>query len=253
MNENDSFIPQASTIPLDNQMRLEELVPVESLRERQAELCEKYHAARPFPHLVVDDLFDADVLDRINEEFPDPNERDWLEWHSNKEQKTTSRGIDELPSFTRRFFLMLNSPEFIRCLGGITGMDELVEDPQYFGAGLQETFTGGWLNVHADWTRHRSLPLTRRLTLLLYLNRDWDPSWKGDIELWDAGNLTCAVTYAPVFNRLLLIPATRDALHGQPEKLACPSDRSRRFVSVNYWTADPVARQEARGIKWVDI
>ena len=228
-----------------------DLLPLKKLQAAQNELHRDYHSASPYPHLVIDDYFDPLVLDRICHEFPAPEIRDWLHWKSIHEDKTTSRGINGLPAFTQSFFRQLNSDAFISLMQRITGLDDLVGDPGYLGAGLQETFRGGWLNVHRDWTRHRRLPLARRLTLLLYLNRDWDSAWNGDIELWNEQGSGPAVSYAPLFNRMLLFPARPDTLHGQPGKLACPSHRSRRFVSVYYWTADPEAVNNAMGIRWL--
>ena len=113
------------------------------------------------------------VLDRIVAEFPMDEERDWLRWQTENEDKSTSRGLCGLSPFTQLFFRMLSSNEWIDVLADLTGIEGLIPDPLFFGAGLQECSRGGWLNVHSDYLVHEAFGLERRLNLLIYLNRDW--------------------------------------------------------------------------------
>ena len=41
----------------------------------------------------------------------------------------------------------------------------------------------GFLKMHADFNWHKKLKLYRRLNVLIYLNKDWDPEWGGDFRL----------------------------------------------------------------------
>lgn len=209
------------------------------LRSGREALRATYTAANPFPHLVLDDVLDPAVLGRVEAEFPQGGQRDWLRWRNPYEDKTTSRGLAGVSPFTQTLFWMLSSSELIDALQQITGTDDLVPDPTFFGAGLQEASRGGWLDIHADYLFHPNLGLARRFNLLLYLNRDWDPAWGGDLELWDARTKQRGQSYAPLFNRLVLFPTTPEALHGHPVPLTCPEDRSRRLLSVYYWSVQP--------------
>jgi Rps23 Pro-64 3,4-dihydroxylase Tpa1-like proline 4-hydroxylase len=213
---------------------------IEQLRNHSESFRQTYASGKPFPHLVVDDLFTPEILDRVVAEFPKSGDRDWIVWDTTNELKTTSRGINGLSTFTQLFCLWLNSAEFIAEIERITGIENLVADPLFHGAGLHEMYPGGWLDIHADYTQHLTLPLIRRLNLLIYLNRDWDADWGGEIELREKKNEANRVAYPPYFNRTLIFPTTPETLHGAPRRLSCPAGSSRKLLSIYYWTPVPI-------------
>lgn len=226
----------------------EHLLPTAMMASDLSALGTRYRQATPFPHICIDGMFDPSILDRVRLEWPDPRRRDWIVWDTKNEFKQTSRGIEGLSPFTQTFLLHLCTPPFLRFLEAITGHETLLPDPLFYGAGLMETFRGGWLEIHGDYTRHPRLPLSRRINLLIYLNHDWDPSWHGELELWDPKTTTCTARFLPDFNRTIIFDTTPDALHGHPIELACPEGRSRQLISVYYWSAADV--DEAKPINW---
>jgi hypothetical protein len=213
---------------------------LERLREESESLRQSYASAKPYPYLVIDDLFDPEVLDRLVAEFPKQKERDWIVWDTNHELKTTSKGIDGLSTFTQMFCLWLNSRDFVSAIEPIVDIKNLVGDPLFHGAGLHEMYQGGWLEMHADYTRHFSLPLMRRINMLIYLNHDWDASWGGELVMQDPKNSENQVGYPPNYNRTIIFPTTSKTFHGVPNALSCPVDRSRKLLSIYYWTPIPM-------------
>lgn len=228
------------------------LVPSEALREAASSLAHTYRTAQPFPHIVLDGLWDDEVLDRVESEFPSSSGgRDWHNWETEYELKQTSKGISGLEPFSKLVFELMNSSAFIDAVKAITGIGDLLPDPTFFGAGLHESGPGGRLDVHTDYLNHPELPLARRVNVLIYLNRDWPPEWKGDLELWSPDTRTCAISIPPLFNRTVIFDTTDKALHGFPAALASPLGRYRRLMSVYYWSADPALRETAAGLKWL--
>ena len=224
--------------------------PIDRLRSQSEAFHSNYVSGSPYPHLAVENLFDPDDLDRLAAEFPKSEERDWLTWDHKNELKTTSRGIKKLPPFTQLFCLWLNSHEFIGEIERITGIDNLVGDPTFYGAGLHEMFKGGWLSMHTDFTSHPSLSLTRCVNLLIYLNRDWDADWGGELELWDKNNQGKRVAYPPFFNQTVILPTNSETFyHGAPRRISCPDGYSRKLVSIYYWT--PLFSTQSGGKPWV--
>jgi len=217
------------------------MAPIGRLLAEEDELRARYLAAEPYPHLVLDNYFDPDVLDRVASEFPGRGGRDWLSYDTANEVKRTSRGALDLPAFSQAFLWRVCAPPMMRFLREATGHADLCVDPLFHGGGMHESFRGGWLNMHADWTRHPVLPLTRRLNLIVYLNRDWDPAWGGALELKSPGGGGAVAKVEPLFNRAVVFPTTPETLHGFPDPIGCPGDRSRKSVSWFYWSPDPDA------------
>lgn len=212
------------------------------LRTNAGSFHQQYMSGNPYPHLIIDNLFDPEILDRILEEFPTANNRDWYTWDTKHELKTTSKGIDGLSPFTQLFCMWLSTSEVITEIKKITGLDNdnIVADPMYHGAGLHEMYRDGWLEIHADYTKHYYLPMLRRLNLITYLNKDWEDSWGGELELHDYKDSNHKAVCTPYFNRTIIFPTTAQTLHGVPKKLSCPPNRSRKLISVYYWTPIPM-------------
>ena len=209
------------------------------LQNESEHLRHLYTTAQPYPHLVIDDLFAPELIERLVAEFPQAKNRDWLVWDTKHEFKTTSRGIDKLSTFTQMFCLWLNSRDFINAIEPIVNARNLVGDPLFHGAGLHEMYRDGWLEMHADYTRHFSLPLMRRFNILIYLNRNWNESWGGELVLQDLKKGIRA-SYTPCFNRTIIFPTTAQTFHGVPKTLSCPINFSRKLLSIYYWTPIPM-------------
>ncbi|WP_270938728.1 2OG-Fe(II) oxygenase [Falsiroseomonas oryzae] len=218
------------------------MIPFARLVADRHAIAARYRAASPYPHVVLDDLFDPGVLDRVAADFPgEVTPAGWVKYDTANEIKRTSRGLIGVPAYANAFLWQLCSEPFLAWLREVTGIEDLVADPMFHGGGMHESFRGGWLNIHADWTQHPHLPLLRRLNLIVYLNRDWDEDWGGALELWAPGATAAGARVAPLFNRAVLFPTTAETLHGFPDAMRCPPDRSRRSVSVFYWSPDPDA------------
>ena len=213
---------------------------LERLRHESQTLRKSYITAKPYPHLIIDNLFEPQLLDRLITEFPQPQNRDWLVWDTTHESKTTSRGINGLSILTQMFCLWLNSTDVIKAIESIVGIDNLVGDPLFHGAGLHEMYRDGWLEMHADYTKHFTLPLMRRINILIYLNRDWDASWGGELVMQNPENPEEKASYPAYFNRTVIFPTTAKTFHGVPTPLTCPLDRSRKLLSIYYWSPIPM-------------
>lgn len=227
------------------------MLPIDRLNAARDTLRSEYFAGKPFPHVVMDGFFDEEVLDRIAGEFPDRSKRDWLSYDTTNEIKQTSRGIADLSAFTQAFFMQMCSKPMMDFLRHVTDHPDLVVDPLFHGGGLHESYRGGWLNVHADWTQHPVLPLIRRLNLIIYLNRDWDPKWGGALDLCDPVTKQAGASVVPLFNRAVIFPTTTETLHGFPDPMTCPPERSRKSISMFYWSPDPEAIKHGQFITFL--
>jgi hypothetical protein len=228
------------------------MIPFTRLVAGRHDIATRYRSASPYPYVVLDDMFDPAVLDRVAADFPgDSTPPGWVKYDTANEIKRTSRGLIGVPAYANAFLWQLCSEPFLALLREVTGIEDLVADPMFHGGGLHESFRGGWLNIHADWTQHPHLPLLRRLNLIVYLNRNWNEDWGGALELWAPGAASAGARVAPLFNRAVLFPTTDETLHGFPDPMRCPADRSRRSASVFYWSPDPDAMKRGASITFL--
>jgi hypothetical protein len=207
----------------------------------------QFHAATPFPHLVVDNLFAPESLDAVLAEFPAGAHAHWRQFDDGSGRKRSLQRDDAMGGATRGFLRDLNSPRFLTVLEALTGIEGLIPDPGFEGGGLHEIERGGFLKIHADFNRHPRLGLDRRLNLLIYLNKDWREEYGGHLELWPADMSSCARRVLPVFNRCVVFSTTDASFHGHPEELACLPGMSRKSIALYYYSRGRPPREVSRG------
>jgi Rps23 Pro-64 3,4-dihydroxylase Tpa1-like proline 4-hydroxylase len=199
-------------------------------------LADSYQSAEPFPHIVIDDFIDAEVLRQVLADFPSSEQRAFFD--RDQERLKFQYQPEEVQSgLVRNLFAELNSRAFLGFLEELSGITGLVSDPYFEGGGLHETKRGGFLGVHADFNIHARLNVQRRLNLLIYLNEDWPSDYGGQLELWDKEMKSCAIRVEPVFGRAVIFNTDLDSFHGHPDPLSCPENRSRRSIATYYYSA----------------
>jgi Rps23 Pro-64 3,4-dihydroxylase Tpa1-like proline 4-hydroxylase len=217
-------------------------------------LAESFRNAEPFPHIVIDGLFDDADLDAVLADFPSADAIRWNSFESSQEKK---RGFfHEYSTITptiRRFLDTLNGFEMLLFLEKLTGIEGLIPDPYFGGGGLHLVENGGFLKVHVDFNVHPKLHLYRRLNLLTYLNKDWQDDFGGHLELWDPTLQHRVHRIAPLFNRTVIFATGEDSYHGHPEPLTVPPGRARQSVSLYYYTAKPGIDVPAHDTKFVEV
>lgn len=195
-----------------------------------------YAEATPFPHIVMDDFFDEEVLDQVLREFPGIKDIAWHQYYDSNQIKLSNENEEYIGLFTRHVLHSLNSSIFLNFLEELTGIQDLISDPFYRGGGLHNILPGGKLGVHADFNKHQKYDLDRRLNLLLYLNKDWKEEYGGHIELWDKNMQKCVKRVLPIFNRVVIFTTTDHSFHGHPDPLNCPNPMSRKSLALYYYT-----------------
>jgi hypothetical protein len=201
----------------------------------------------PFPHIYLDNFFDEDIIEEVYNEFPDENS-DIFTWKSNdknsKKLMCQDRVVIEerLPKIDA-FIKYLNSPAFLDEVSKLTGIKNLVGDMELAGGGLHQIYSGGFLNVHADFNVSDTMPdHHRRLNIIIYLSKDWEEEYNGQLELWDT-ELTHSVKHVhPAFNRIVMFNTQPDgdviAYHGHPTPLSAPDGVTRKSIALYYYTKE---------------
>jgi len=202
------------------------------------ELSGAYCFAEPFPHIVIDDFLPAELIEDILGRFSNNG--------SSKANlfESALAGLHKkqiLPwncdSRIRDIFNFFNSAPILQFLEGLTAIDALIGDPYFSGGGFHETFSGGKLGIHADFQVNEQLYLHRRINLIIYLNKNWEDSYGGELELWEKEVTSKAVSVAPLFNRAVIFSTGPESHHGHPEPLNTPVAISRKSMALYYYTA----------------
>jgi 2OG-Fe(II) oxygenase superfamily len=217
-------------------LTIDRFLPLARMKELSASGYSTYISAAPFPHLVVDNFFDPDLIDLVLSEFPKPGAIRWQQFDNDREIKLASAAESSFGPITRLFLYHLNSITFLEFLSAVTGIPDLISDPRFDGGGLHQIVRGGKLGIHADFNRHRAYNLDRRLNLLLYLNKDWREDYGGHLQLWDRDMTRCAAKILPVFNRMMVFGTTDFTYHGHPDPLQCPEGMTRKSLALYYFS-----------------
>lgn len=207
-----------------------------------------YSTGHPYPHIVMNNFINPDLLSKVENAFPDLRaSQEKTEYGNTREKKLASKGLSLFDGAALELNSYLQSDLFLKWLNALTGIEEpLISDPYMDGGGYHQIERGGFLKVHADFNKHSLLNLDRRLNLLIYLNKNWSPDWGGGLQLYD-NKMQLAREVMPAFNTAVIFSTTSFTYHGHPSPLECPAGRSRRSIAYYYYsTGRP--RSEVAGL-----
>ena len=195
----------------------------------------------PFDHYVVDNFLPEETAELISNEFISYSNENWFVYKNQIENKKTLQDWGKFPKHTYKLFNYFCSPRFVEYISDISGIDNLYVDQGLHGGGWHMHGTGGNLNIHKDYSIHPKLGLQRKLNLIVYISKDWNPDWGGALEFWshDHGNnkpLRLEKSIECVYNRAVLFDTTQNSWHGLPNPLTCPNGKYRKSLAMYYLT-----------------
>jgi hypothetical protein len=196
---------------------------------------EKYLAASPWPHLVLDGLVDPATLAAAESE----ELKTALDLHVRRTKRMV-KAQSPMPSgpAAREILQALDSPGFIAFLEDLTGISELIADPTHYWAGLHVFPPGAHQALHRDFRVHPVNGLFHRVNVLVYLNRDWKGEYGGNLELWKV-DMSSHDQVAPRAGSTVIFENTSATLHGVTEVFRCPPGGARLSLATNYYTESP--------------
>ena len=213
-----------------------------------SQCAEAFRYASPFPHIVVDGLWDDAFLRNVAAEVEKNEVWDGEKNFFGSEKKKYLGDWTKLPSETQRFFSFLNSSQFLPILETITSEHHLIPDPYLEGGGIHSIGDGGFLKMHADFNWHEKLAVHRRINLLIYLNNDWEESYQGDLILAsmdEKNNLVPGRAVSPKFNTTVIFITDDTSFHGHPVPLNTPDGRRRNSLAAYYYQSTRADSQGA--------
>jgi Rps23 Pro-64 3,4-dihydroxylase Tpa1-like proline 4-hydroxylase len=201
------------------------------LNDSATALRTQWNAAEPTRHCILDDLLPEDVARKIAGSFPDLSQL--MLRSSMRERKRVGVQVDSYDPIIGDILYAFQEPVVCDAVRAITGHLSYAPDPSLYAAGISVMADGDYLSPHVDNSHDGDGKVYRSLNLLYYVSPDWDPSWGGNLELWDP-KVRAATVAECRFNRLLLMETTPTSWHSVSKVHA---DRPRYCVS-NYYFSD---------------
>jgi hypothetical protein len=200
---------------------------------------QRYGQNQPYPHIALENFLEPWAAERALASFPAVGDAGWIHYVHVNEKKHGLNKMELLPPAVQDVIREMNSPRFVAYLSKLTGIPNLISDDSLEGGGLHQSKRNGFLNVHADFTVHpHKRNWRRRVNLLIYLNHDWKPDYRGDLELWDRQMKGVVQKIAPIFNRCVVFNTDEDSYHGLPDPILCPEDMTRKSIALYYFTEE---------------
>jgi Rps23 Pro-64 3,4-dihydroxylase Tpa1-like proline 4-hydroxylase len=225
-----------------NGINLSELLSRETLSAADT-IRERFQGADPFPHVVIDDFLKADFAEILWDDFPKKDEK-YSKFCMGEDGKLSenysNHDVNEFPSAFQRLDQLMKAPSFLSLLSELTGIPALEYDPDYAGGGIRESAGRTFLPPHIDFNHHPRRLFHRRLNLLLYLNKDWDAEWGGNLQVHKdprANTDSLVASYTPLFNRCLIFETSEISWHGF-DRLKPPPGKARRAFTIYFYTKD---------------
>ena len=214
---------------------------------------DKFRSGDPFPFLVLDNFIESDLADKLASEFPNSADKRLFEYNNALEVKRALNDWNAYPVNTYAFFQYLNSPEVVNTLSDLVGL-QLYPDHGLHGGGWHMHGSGGKLNPHLDYSIHPKLGLQRKLNLIIYLPKGWNPDWGGHLGFWSHNEESNSPKdliqeTAVMFNRAVLFDTTCNSWHGITKEVNAPNGQTRNSLAI-YYLAEPAkdAPQRSRAL-----
>jgi hypothetical protein len=177
----------------------------------------RFSGARPFRHVVIADFLDAASCARLLADFPRFEDRHALNEMGEVGGKAVRMDVRDISPAYRQLDACVQGEAFLRFMSAVTGIPDLLYDPDYVGGGTHENRDGQSLDAHVDFNYHPRTRWHRRLNVIVYLNPRWEAEWGGALELhadpWNAARDE-VVSVLPLFNTCVVFETTEDSWHG---------------------------------------
>lgn len=218
------------------------------VRADALEIQHRFQQARPFRHVAIERFLDEAVAEGLLADFPRFDPAKAMNEHGEVGRKAVFEHVTGISAAYREFYRYINSKPFLDAMSELTGIPDLIADETLFGGGTHENLDGQGLDVHVDFNIDERRMLHRRVNLLIYLNKEWEESWGGSIELhsdpWTP-KADQVRTFLPLFNRAVIFETNEYSWHGF-RRIRLPESRkhlSRKSFSIYLYTKDRPAEE----------
>jgi hypothetical protein len=207
-----------------------------------------YQSSSPWPHIVLEGLIEPSLIAAAEEQELNPG----LNLEVKRSIRLVKAESPEPSGLAARSILdALCTTQFVSFLEDLTGIPELKADPTHYWTGVHVNPPGAFQSIHRDFRVHPMTGFFHRLTVIVYLNSNWETEYGGELELWRSDKSACERQIMPLAGKTVIFGTTADAIHGIPDPIRCPPGRARLSLASDYYTISPAPgdRREARFLR----
>ena len=211
--------------------------------EKSSVYRQDFETAQPFKHLVIDNFLVRKQAQILLENFPSFNPQKAISELGKVGGKAVNEDLIGLGGVYQQFGRYIQAQEFLELISQLTGIDNLIPDPSFYGGGTHENLHGQELDPHIDFNFDERHWYHRRLNLLIYLNPQWQADWGGNLELHSNPRQpeeNKIKSFVPIFNRCLIFETNEHSWHGFSQINLPENQRhlSRKSLSIYLYTKE---------------
>ncbi len=222
------------------------MIQFDLIEANKEQFRQQFLNAKPFPHIAIDGICNHEKLTELYNLIPniETPSADYV-FAKNKFEKSK---FYELGGVFQELYDDLTSERFKDWVCYITN-ENIFIDSTFYGGGIHQGKKGSFLDMHADFNYH---PIQnnwyRNLNLLLYINKDWQPDYGGNLRLEDGRNSEKTEVAVP-FNRLAIMHCRSYTLHGY-DPINFPESTYRTSIAAYAYTINHDNAEDARTTVW---
>lgn len=212
--------------------------------DRQDDLSVQFQTGKPFKCVCIDDFFQQECAENIVQDFPDFQQVVKADENGNERLKAVHENLSDISPFYSRLTDYFYSEAFHEVIRHITGIPDLRWGGEsMYGGGTHENVNDAELDAHVDFNYDDRTKEHRRLNLPIYLNKEWQADWGGELELHSnprAPKENQVTSFLPLFNRAVIMETSEHSWHGFP-RIQLPDDKrhlSRKSLALYFYTND---------------
>ena len=213
---------------------------LERLQSESQQLRAEFHQLRAVPtrFVTIDNVLPDSLARQIFEAFPTVAQMRLLSTF--REKKYTSKAMDKMDPLIGAATFAFQTPEVLRQVALITGLQDMVSDPHLYAGGISTMLQSHFLQPHIDNSHDSVQQCYRVLNLLYYVTPNWRSENGGNLELWD-DQVRERVEVPSLFNRLVIMETHRHSWHSVNR---VKTAGSRCCVSNYYFSPHPPEGRE---------
>lgn len=218
------------------------------------ELQQRFMQAQPFRHISLPDFLEPTFVRSLLQDFPGFDSEHAVNESGERGRKAVRMDMPQISANYAELDRLFASASFLGWLSQLTGIPDLLYDPDYIGGGTHENLHGQGLSQHVDFNILPKSGWHRRLNLIIYLNEGWLAEWGGCLELqadpWDQEK-NQTLSFLPTLNHCVVFETNEHSWHGFTEVQLPPEQRqrSRKSIAVYFYSrerlGEPVAPAHA--------